>query len=229
MNKVVVVLCLVIGFISSKGLGQESVGSHISSTLTDGFDRTGLLILGSGALLTAIAFNHDVLVKKAWEDHQRMGSSVSKVGDFWGMGIAQAGIALGQLIFDREKGVPSAEALIASTVVIYGLKYSTQRSRPDSETHNSFPSGHTQIAMASATSIHLSYGLWWALPLYSMGVLTGLSRLSDDAHWLSDVVAGATVGVFFGRAPFKHHGSFLPEYSRSRKGEYFGFKYSYAF
>ena len=50
-----------------------------------------------------------------------------------------------------------------------------------------------------------SYGWKVGLPFWGMAVFTGLSRLADNAHWLSDVTVGATVGTFFGRAAYKHH------------------------
>lgn len=67
------------------------------------------------------------------------------------------------------------------------------------------PSGHTQAAFSIAASMTESYGWKVGLPFWGMGIFTGLSRLADNAHWLSDVVAGATIGAFFGRAGYSHH------------------------
>jgi membrane-associated phospholipid phosphatase len=146
----------------------------------------------------------------AWVNHQRMSSDISSVGNFWGSGIVEGGIALGQLVFDTDRGIVHTEGLIASTLVTFGSKYGVARPRPDSGTQTSFPSGHTQIAFASATSLTKSYGWGVGSPMIAMGVLTGLSRMADDAHWFSDVVAGATIGIIFGRASFKHHVNIKP-------------------
>ena len=43
-----------------------------------------------------------------------------------------------------------------------------------------------------------------------MGVYTGLSRISDNQHFLSDVVAGAVIGTMFGRAGYRHHFKVTP-------------------
>ena len=67
------------------------------------------------------------------------------------------------------------------------------------------PSGHTQAAFSIAASMTESYGWKVGLPFWGMGVFTGLTRLADNAHWLSDVVAGATIGTLFGRAGYSHH------------------------
>ena len=55
---------------------------------------------------------------------------------------------------------------------------------------------------------------------FALGVVTGLSRLADDAHWFSDIVAGATVGIMFGRASFKHHLEITPMVMRPQEHGY---------
>ena len=187
-----------------------SVWQHAGRTFTDAFDTTGLEVLLIGSAATAIAFGQDQAVHDAWNNHQRMSSDVSGFGNFWGTGIPEAAVALGQLVFDQERGIADVEGLASSTAVTFGLKYAVGRARPDSNTATSFPSGHTQISFAFATSMTKSYGWWVGTPALSLGVFTGLSRIADNAHWLSDVVAGATVGVLFGRASFQHHVRILP-------------------
>ena len=203
------VMVMSINAASVSAMGM-SVVEHGENTFVDAFDTTGLIILGVGGVATAVAFSQDQSMHDTWNNHQRMNTDVSGFGNFWGTGIPEATIALGQLIFDTDRGVADTEGLLSSTVVTFGLKYSTQRARPDSDTKTSFPSGHTQISFASATSITKSYGWSVGAPILALGVFTGLSRLADDAHWFSDIVAGAAVGVLFGRAPFKHHLKITP-------------------
>jgi membrane-associated phospholipid phosphatase len=81
------------------------------------------------------------------------------------------------------------------------MKYSFGRQRPgNSDSHQSFPSGHTSVSFATATSLTYAYGWKAAVIAYPVAVLVGLSRLSDDAHWASDVVGGAFVGFIMARA-----------------------------
>lgn len=87
--------------------------------------------------------------------------------------------------------------LMASAV--NGLKYSIHRTRPDGSAHNSFPSGHTATAFMAATIMHHEYGLTRS-PLYSIGgytvaTATAFSRQLNNRHWLSDVLAGAGIGI----------------------------------
>ena len=179
--------------------------THFYTPFTDAFDKAGWAILATGALATAVAFNNDLPMHDAWTNHQRLSEDVSKFGDFWGTGIAEGAIAVGLLLWDQPRGVPYTEGLLASTLVTFSIKSAVKRGRPDGGPNSSFPSGHTQIAFASAMGIATAYGFEYALPSFGLAVVTGLSRLSDNAHWLSDVVAGATIGLLFGRASFKHH------------------------
>jgi lipid A 4'-phosphatase len=58
----------------------------------------------------------------------------------------------------------------------------------------SFPSGHTITAASLAASLFLVYPRLW--PLYAVAaLLIAASRIVIDAHYLSDVVAGAFLGV----------------------------------
>jgi membrane-associated phospholipid phosphatase len=58
------------------------------------------------------------------------------------------------------------------------------------------PSGHTTIAFAMATALADDIHKTWAsVGLYSLAAGVGWSRLNDNKHWLSDVAAGAVVGI----------------------------------
>lgn len=178
---------------------------HTKSTVKDSVDRRGLWILGGGALATVVAHQFDHDIRHAWGEHQRMSRTSTKIGEWWGSGIGAVLVLGPQLYFDKENSVPGIEGVILGNLSVQVLKYSVKRERPDQSEKVSFPSGHTQSSFSIATSLTMSYGWQKALPLWGLAVFTGLTRISDDQHWLSDVVAGATLGVLFGRAGFKHH------------------------
>ncbi len=72
--------------------------------------------------------------------------------------------------------------------------------------YHSFPSGHTNVAFALATVFAETYKDIPAVPIvvYSLATLSGLSRIHDNAHWASDVFAGAALGWAVGHFMVKH-------------------------
>jgi membrane-associated phospholipid phosphatase len=71
--------------------------------------------------------------------------------------------------------------------------------------YRSFPSGHTLAAFAAAAAVTSETSGWWPQSrwiigpaLYGGATLAGASRMYDNQHWASDVVAGAALGTFAG-------------------------------
>jgi len=61
---------------------------------------------------------------------------------------------------------------------------------------DAFPSGHTTMAFALATSLADELRRpWVTVGLMTAAAGTGWSRVNDNKHWLSDVVASAALGV----------------------------------
>lgn len=82
--------------------------------------------------------------------------------------------------------------------LVNSIKYSARVMRPDGTTRNSFPSGHTATAFMNATFLHKEYGLvnpLYSILGYSMSTYTGVSRSLNNRHWLSDILAGAGIGI----------------------------------
>ncbi len=79
------------------------------------------------------------------------------------------------------------------------IKHTTKELRPDGSTRNSFPSGHTATAFAAATILHKEYGLtrspWYSIAGYSVATATGICRILNNRHWVSDVLVGAGIGI----------------------------------
>jgi membrane-associated phospholipid phosphatase len=58
----------------------------------------------------------------------------------------------------------------------------------------SFPSGHTQTAFTLATALTILFPRW-RIPIFLMAGAVGLSRIILTSHYLSDVIAGAGIGI----------------------------------
>ena len=66
--------------------------------------------------------------------------------------------------------------------------------------YGAFPSGHTIFAWSLATVIAKQYKNCVIIPVlaYTAATGVGLSRVTENAHWLSDVIVGAALGYTIG-------------------------------
>lgn len=111
----------------------------------------------------------------------------------------------------------TVESLLATALVKGALQRVIGRMRLNVEPHDpwdfrlgrgfrdrasrSFPSGHAANAFALAAAVNeelhhvgSSANPWVSSLLYGAASATSLSRVVDDQHWLSDVVAGGVLG-----------------------------------
>ena len=121
------------------------------------------------------------------------------------VGLLAAGLAIGRPQITRAGGRLAASLALAGLTVNVG-KFAFGRPRPEQSLDAdgyvpfsgqvSLPSGHTAMAFALATSLADDIHRPWAtVGLYGMATVVGWSRVNDNRHWLSDVAAGALVGV----------------------------------
>jgi len=133
-------------------------------------------------------------------------------------------------------GLHTAEAIGLADVVTVALKMTAGRARPyasadnaanfqlfrglHSDEYRSFPSGHSTSAFAFAAAVSSETQRWWPNTrwiigpiLYSGATLTGMSRIYNQQHWASDVMAGAAIGTLVGikvvRYQHSHPGNFI--------------------
>ncbi len=123
-----------------------------------------------------------------------------------GLGILASGVLAGDREV-RQAGVRISTALATTGVVVTLGKFAAGRIRPSKRGSNaadfrpfsgntSAPSGHAAMAFALAASLGEEiHDPWVSAALYTAAAGTAWSRVNDNVHWLSDVIAGATVGV----------------------------------
>ena len=84
-------------------------------------------------------------------------------------------------------------------ILVNGIKYTAKEMRPDGSTANSWPSGHTATSFVGATMLHKEYGLtrspWFSVAGYGVATATGVMRVLNNRHWVSDVMSGAGIGI----------------------------------
>jgi hypothetical protein len=99
-------------------------------------------------------------------------------------------------------------AVVSNFIVTNALKLAVGRTRPNEGNDKSFPSGHSSNAFAIAAVVDSHYGRRVGVPAYVVASLVGLSRVRRDAHWFSDVVAGATIGYLSGKSVVRQNNIF---------------------
>lgn len=97
---------------------------------------------------------------------------------------------------DQLKLLAGSQLVMAA--LVYPIKEFSNVERPNNRNNKSFPSGHTAQAFLAATMLHRTFGersVWISVGAYSVAAATGAMRILNNAHWLTDVLAGAAVGI----------------------------------
>ncbi len=84
-----------------------------------------------------------------------------------------------------------------SDFLVHVLKHTISGRRP-SGGRNSFPSSHTSHAFVGATLLYREYREYSPLLAcsgYAVATATACLRMTNDAHWLPDVMVGAGLGI----------------------------------
>ncbi len=106
----------------------------------------------------------------------------------------------------RRYALTAGEGAGIATLVDIGIKAAFGRLRPSQDHHDhdaffhggqSFVSGDVTPLFALACGVSEYYNNRWyvAIPAYSLALLDGFGRMGHDAHWFSDVVGAALLGV----------------------------------
>lgn len=91
-----------------------------------------------------------------------------------------------------------ATSYLSMGIMVNTLKYTVGELRPDGSSRNSFPSGHTATAFMGAELLRAEF--WDTSPLigvagYLVASTVGFMRLYNNRHWMTDVLAGAGIGI----------------------------------
>jgi membrane-associated phospholipid phosphatase len=183
---------------------------------------TGVLIANDEAIYRGFK---NFQAGKPWLE--QVGSAGTFIGD-WGVDCGIAGLfVIGGLAFKdekaRETGLMALDTLLHTGLLAQVVKHLAGRQRPSAEggqdywfgpgamfnryredafaRYDSFLSGHTITAWGLATVIAENYkGTFWVpAACYGLATVVGLTRVTEDTHWLSDVFAGAVLGYVIGR------------------------------
>ncbi len=98
-------------------------------------------------------------------------------------------------VFQQTKNLVFAE--IITVLIVQSIKHKANIQRPNGYDF-SFFSGHTAQSFTGATALYLEYkdsNKLLALSGYGFSTATGILRITNNRHWLSDVLVGAGIGI----------------------------------
>ncbi|MES1221613.1 MAG: phosphatase PAP2 family protein [Bacteroidota bacterium] len=107
----------------------------------------------------------------------------------------------------KRKAYETFGGIVIEVIISETLKRAINRKRPGEEypaiifpyrnlRGKSFPSGHTSLAFATATSLSIQLRKWYVVvPAYLWAGSVGYSRMYLGVHYPSDVLAGAALGI----------------------------------
>ena len=201
------ITCLILSALVSPLFSQddiltwsEKMSLGLETTITSPALRSHWIITGFGVLA---AFSFETELQDRRKD--LMSNDLASYGDMWGGLLAASTILPTVYLAQAVKKAPREETrqrlefttLSLLSVGIYTslLKTVTSRERPNGRGHMSFPSGHTSLSFGTAEVVRIFYGSHVGALYYGLALITGISRIHDNKHYLSDVIAGAGLGV----------------------------------
>ena len=186
-------------------INSQSVSSEY---MIEGFEniinyKDSRNIIVAGLIISGLGYNYDYYLQNKNESKRIMPTKLAKLGDYWGLTNQFILWSSFSGNYRKEQIKYAMSSFVANGIITYGIKFSTMRNRPDGSNKRSFPSGHTSNSFLGATIIQNVYGRDIGIPAYLLASITGLSRINDNKHYLSDVIFGAALGIGIGTA-FNH-------------------------
>ncbi len=124
-------------------------------------------------------------------------TSVEKVelaGDIFQVALPFAGLASTYFLDDKNGRNQFWDSYLTSISLTYFLKLAVDKTRPNGDCCESFPSGHTTAAFSGAMFIQRKYGFKYGFPSLLLSSYVAYSRVHANKHFLEDVVVGAWIG-----------------------------------
>jgi hypothetical protein len=170
------------------------------------FSADTFRVVGIGGAVALAASRVDSETVREAREHLQPAGRFS-AGNLGGGFLVQTGAAIATLALGRAAGnsrlayvgADLVRAQLVSQTFVQATKFTTGRTRPDGSNTQSFPSGHTASAAATASVLQRHFGWKVGAPAYAFAGYVAASRMSADKHHLSDVLMGAAIGVAAGR------------------------------
>lgn len=180
----------------------------------------GTLFLSSLILIDSFEGLDEHANRRLSADIDERGTAIRSVGRALGdlrlgLGLTAGTFLVGQLAGQsrvREIGLHALESVLVANGLTQVFKIAVGRARPDESPGNSdvlrpfrldndfhsFPSGHSAQVFALAATLSRELrgeAPWLPFVVYPLATWTATSRVLDRRHWVTDVTAGAALGI----------------------------------
>jgi hypothetical protein len=183
--------------------------ANLGRSVVGVFHKDNLVPFLGGGAATGVASIWDEDVRRGAEANNWGESLETAGGPVWSSVFVAGMFTAGRLSHGtrfRAMTYDMLDATIVNLAYTELIKVTVGRERPNGQDEKSFPSGHTSNAFALAAVAERHYGWKIGIPAYLAAGLIGASRIQQDKHYLSDVVAGATLGYIVGRTVVRVNG-----------------------
>lgn len=167
-------------------------------------------VIGTGVLMDK---RESDPVEDAQHRVDRLATKLEPFGGGYSL-VTLAGFYGAGKLFDSPRASAVAEdgltaSIIAAGIISPAVKWVVGRVRPGDTpsstdfrpfgSNHSFPSGHTTQAFSVASVISAHYdSVWIDAAAYTTAAFVGYARHQHQAHWPSDIAAGALLGIAVG-------------------------------
>jgi len=178
----------------------EGPGPVLAAGAGEGYLVPGLILLGAASLIDPSLY--ETVQESSTPERRAFFDAVTYLGDGW----TAVAVALGLRGRDPRTADMVGTAFLRAGLAVNVLKLVVSRPRPTEDpakcgkygwglSHcGSFPSGHSATAFSVAHVLAHRYPEHKGL-FYTLALLAAWSRVEVQAHWPSDVVAGALIGL----------------------------------
>lgn len=182
---------------------KDSINSNKNSNIKFSYKQIILpsILIGYGA----VGINSDLLKDYNLNIRSEIKEDIdtkTSIDDFSQYAPALAVYALNNVGIQGKNNLKDRSVILGTSFLLVftsvtALKHITNIERPDG-TQFSFPSGHTATAFAGAEFLWQEYkdkSIWYGISGYAVATATGIFRITNNKHWLTDVAAGAGIGI----------------------------------
>ncbi len=167
-------------------------------------DPTFYLLMAGLSVTPSVVRHEAPEINEAWANDLKV-DHVFEFGNMMGNGVLPVTTSVLALSYGKFAHRPGASdfgsdllrAQAVNGMLTLSLKGIFNRTRPDGRPY-SFPSGHTSTSFTTAAVIYRHFGWKLGVPAAAAATYVGLSRLQENRHYLSDVIAGAVLGSYVG-------------------------------